>query len=172
MKKWKKVLIISSLCTLAGAFTVLAAPNYDNIAVSKVSGSVNIRTEANTTSAVTGKIQNDCAAEILETVDGEGGKWYKIRSGSVTGYIKAEYFVTGEAAAAGQRKWTYLWNYKRRCYRPSAGNTGFKWKDLNSSGRRRQMLCCGTGGKLCKGGSGYGSGRLCIQRVHRDRGGI
>ena len=51
MKKWKKVLIISSLCTLAGAFTVLAAPNYDNIAVSKVSGSVNIRTEANTTSA-------------------------------------------------------------------------------------------------------------------------
>ena len=40
MKKWKKVLIISSLCTLAGAFTVLAAPNYDNIAVSKVSGSV------------------------------------------------------------------------------------------------------------------------------------
>ena len=100
MKKWKKVLIISSLCTLAGAFTVLAAPNYDNIAVSKVSGSVNIRTEANTTSAVTGKIQNDCAAEILETVDGEGGKWYKIRSGSVTGYIKAEYFVTGEAAAA------------------------------------------------------------------------
>lgn len=53
MKKWKKVLIISSLCTLAGAFTVLAAPNYDNIAVSKVSGSVNIRTEANTTSAVT-----------------------------------------------------------------------------------------------------------------------
>ena len=72
MKKWKKVLIISSLCTLAGAFTVLAAPNYDNIAVSKVSGSVNIRTEANTTSAVTGKIQNDCAAEILETVDGEG----------------------------------------------------------------------------------------------------
>ena len=168
MKKWKKVLIISSLCTLAGAFTVLAAPNYDNIAVSKVSGSVNIRTEANTTSAVTGKIQNDCAAEILETVDGEGGKWYKIRSGSVTGYIKAEYFVTGEAAAAR----AYLWNYKRRCYRPSAGNTGFKWKDLNSSGRRRQMLCCGTGGKLCKGGSGYGSGRLCIQRVHRDRGGI
>ena len=38
--------------------------------------------------------------KILETVDGEGGKWYKIRSGSVTGYIKAEYFVTGEAAAA------------------------------------------------------------------------
>ena len=71
---------------------------YDNIAVSNISGTVNIRTEANTSSAVTGKIYNDCAATILETVDGEGGQWYKIQSGSVTGYIKAEYFVTGEQA--------------------------------------------------------------------------
>lgn len=104
MKRWKRVLIISSLCTLAGVFNVFAAPNYDNIAVSKVNGSVNIRTEANTSSAITGKIQNDCAAEILDTVEGEGGKWYRIRSGSVTGYIKAEYFVTGEAAAARARE--------------------------------------------------------------------
>ena len=71
---------------------------YSNIAVSKVSSSVNIRTEANTSSAVTGKIYNDCAAQILDTVEGEGGQWYQIKSGSVTGYIKAEYFVTGEEA--------------------------------------------------------------------------
>ena len=58
---------------------------YDNIAVSKINGTVNIRTEANTSSGVTGKINNDCAAAILDTVDGEGGKWYKIQSGSVTG---------------------------------------------------------------------------------------
>ena len=31
-------------------------------------------------------------------MDGEGGKWYKIQSGSVTGYIKADYFVTGQQA--------------------------------------------------------------------------
>lgn len=73
---------------------------YDSVAVSKVNGSVNIRTEANTTSDVTGKIYNDCAATILGAVDGEGGKWYKIQSGSVTGYIKAEYFVTGKEAEA------------------------------------------------------------------------
>lgn len=72
--------------------------SYDNIAVSKISGTVNIRTEANTSSGVTGKINNDCAATILDTVDGEGGKWYKIQSGSVTGYIKADYFVTGQQA--------------------------------------------------------------------------
>ena len=47
-----------------------------------------------------GKIFEDAAADILETVDGEDGKWYKIRSGKVTGYIKAEYFITGEEAEA------------------------------------------------------------------------
>lgn len=84
--------------TKAAASQTKAASSYDNIAVSKVSGSVNIRTEANTTSSVTGKIYNDCAATILDTVEGEGGKWYKIQSGSVTGYIKSEYFVTGQKA--------------------------------------------------------------------------
>ena len=53
--------------------TKAASSAYDNIAVSKVSGSVNIRTEANTSSSITGKIYNDCAATILDTVDGEGG---------------------------------------------------------------------------------------------------
>ena len=77
---------------------------YDNIAVSKVNGSVNIRTEANTTSSVTGKIYNNSAATILETVDGEGGKWYKFKSGTVTGYIKAEYFVTGAQAETVAKK--------------------------------------------------------------------
>ncbi len=71
---------------------------YKDIAISKVNGSVNIRSEANTTSGVTGKIYNNSAATILETVDGEDGQWYKIQSGNVTGYIKAEYFVTGAEA--------------------------------------------------------------------------
>lgn len=82
----------------AASKTKAVSSSYDNIAVSKVSGSVNIRTEANTTSSVAGKIYNDCAATILDTVEGEGGKWYKIQSGSVTGYIKSEYFVTGQKA--------------------------------------------------------------------------
>lgn len=83
----------------AGSGAAKSSP-YDNIAVSKVNGSVNIRAEANTGSTVQGKIYNDCAATILDTVDGEDGKWYKIKSGSVTGYIKSEYFVTGSEAEA------------------------------------------------------------------------
>ena len=72
---------------------------YDNIAISRVTNYVNVRAQASTGSEVVGKIYNNCAATILDTVDGEGGKWYHIQSGSVTGYIKAQYFVTGEEAS-------------------------------------------------------------------------
>ena len=76
----------------------VTASKYSNVAISKVSNYVNVRTQANTTSEIVGKIYNNCAATILATVDGEGGKWYQIQSGTVTGYIKAEYFITGSAA--------------------------------------------------------------------------
>jgi cell wall-associated NlpC family hydrolase/SH3-like domain-containing protein len=75
---------------------------YANVAVSRVrEGSyVNVRTEPNTSSEVLGKLYNDCAATILDTVAGEDGDWYEIKSGSVRGYIKAEYFITGDEAEA------------------------------------------------------------------------
>src|SRR5699024_7398068 len=55
-------------------------------------------------SAVVGKIYNNCAATILATVDGEGGDWYQIQSGNVKGYIKAQYFITGAEAEAVARQ--------------------------------------------------------------------
>ncbi len=76
----------------------VTASKYSNVAISKVTNYVNVRSEANTSSEIVGKMYNNCAATILATVDGEGGKWYKIQSGTVTGYIKAQYFVTGSAA--------------------------------------------------------------------------
>lgn len=79
-----------------------AAPEpspYDNIAITQVKNYVNIRKEPNTSSEIVGKIANNAAATILETVDGEDGQWYKIKSGSVEeGYMKAEFFVTGQEA--------------------------------------------------------------------------
>lgn len=71
---------------------------YDNVAISRVSSYVNVRSEANTGSQVVGKIYNHCAATILDTVEGEDGTWYQIQSGNVKGYIKAEYFITGAEA--------------------------------------------------------------------------
>lgn len=71
---------------------------YDNIAITRVSNYVNIRDAASTEGEVVGKIYDKAAATILDTVDGEDGQWYYIESGSVKGYMKAEFFVTGEEA--------------------------------------------------------------------------
>ncbi|MCD8224415.1 MAG: C40 family peptidase [Clostridiales bacterium] len=110
MRKIDKIRIIGCLCAILGGGTlccqtvsaevvlVAAQQNYANIAVSQVTDYVNIREQATTSSAIVGKIYNNCAATILESVSGEGGEWYRIQSGTVTGYIKAQYFITGEAA--------------------------------------------------------------------------
>lgn len=73
---------------------ILEPSEYDNIAIARVSYYVNMRSEPNEESEVLGKIYNDSAATILE----EAGDWYLVKSGTVTGYIKAEYFVTGDEA--------------------------------------------------------------------------
>lgn len=77
---------------------VTVRESYSHIAVSQVTDYVNIREQANTSSRIVGKIYNNCAAVIEETVEGEGGSWYRIHSGTVSGYIKAQYFITGEEA--------------------------------------------------------------------------
>lgn len=74
---------------------------YANIAVSRVGDDenyVNIRTGADTDAEIVGKIYNNCAATIQETVETEDGTWYKVNSGSVEGFIKSDYFVTGDEA--------------------------------------------------------------------------
>ena len=71
---------------------------YENIAITQVNNYVNIRKESSTDSDILGKIYNNSAATILKIVDGEDGKWYYIKSGNVKGYIKSEYFVTGDDA--------------------------------------------------------------------------
>ena len=76
---------------------------YADVAVSQVGSDedyVNIRSSATTESEIVGKIYNNCAATIEETVEAANGTWYKIHSGSVEGYIKADYFVTGDEAEA------------------------------------------------------------------------
>ena len=113
MNTWKQILAVSCLCAAASSpfaayadaaksvheATLVAAPaDYENIAVSQVSDYVNIREQATTNSKIVGKIYNNCAATILETVEGEGGSWYRIQSGSVNGFIKSQYFITGQEA--------------------------------------------------------------------------
>ncbi|MDO4326412.1 MAG: NlpC/P60 family protein [bacterium] len=119
-KNWIKYLTVSFCILQAAPITSMAAGNqaviqlftretgatletkaglsYDKVAISHVTNYVNVRAEANTNSSIVGKIYNNCAALILSSVNAEDGLWYQIESGNVTGYIKAEYFITGAEA--------------------------------------------------------------------------
>jgi len=67
---------------------------YEDISFAKVTNYVNIRNSANEEGQILGKLYNNSAATIME----KSGDWYKVKSGSVTGYIKADYLITGAEA--------------------------------------------------------------------------
>ena len=69
--------------------TEAPAVSAGSVAVPQVRNNVNVRAEANTSSSVVGKINNNMKADILETVEGEDGEWYKIQTGDIIGYVKA-----------------------------------------------------------------------------------
>ena len=69
---------------------------YDNLGISSVDSYLNIRSEPREAGDIIGKMTSKSAGEILET--SEDGKWYKIKSGPVTGYVSADYILTGQAA--------------------------------------------------------------------------
>ena len=71
------------------------ASEYADIAIAQVNDYVNVRSASNEEAEILGKLYNNSAATIL----GEEGDWYQIKSGSVTGYVKKEYVVSGDEAA-------------------------------------------------------------------------
>ena len=72
---------------------------YGNLAIANVDKYVNVRTAPNTDSEIVGKMYDDSVAQILETVGEGDDQWFQVVSGNVEGYIKAEYFIYGDAAA-------------------------------------------------------------------------
>ncbi len=72
---------------------------YANFAIANVTDYVNVRNLPSTDGEVVGKIFDGAVAEIL-SVAGEEDDWFEITSGNVEGYIKAEFFIHGEEAAA------------------------------------------------------------------------
>lgn len=65
---------------------------YADLVIAQVSGSyVNIRDSAGTDGKVLGKLYNNSVGHFIEEQDG----WYKITSGTVTGYVSGEYCVQG-----------------------------------------------------------------------------
>ncbi|MBO6015237.1 MAG: C40 family peptidase [Lachnospiraceae bacterium] len=70
---------------------------YANLAVARVDHYVNVRSGAGTDYDVVGKMYDGSVAEILGQSEEADGLWFFVESGSVRGYIKAEFFVYGES---------------------------------------------------------------------------
>ncbi|SHI91892.1 C40 family peptidase [Pseudobutyrivibrio xylanivorans] len=86
-----------------GADAVAAAENpYANIAIAQVDNYVYIRETASAESEYVGKLYNNSAATVSDTVETEDGTWLLITSGDVTGYVKSEYVVQNNEELAKQ----------------------------------------------------------------------
>lgn len=96
----KKILKLATDESVDGAEDTQAEPQtsvvegYTNLGVANVTNYLNVREEPGTSSSILGKLPMNAGCEILETLDG----WYKVTSGSVTGYVSAEFLLTGTAA--------------------------------------------------------------------------
>ncbi len=65
-----------------------------DLAFAEVDSYVNIRDKASENGKILGKLYKNSAATVLSEEKG----WYKVKSGKVTGYIKADYLMTGNKA--------------------------------------------------------------------------
>lgn len=69
---------------------------FKSLVIAKVNDYVNIRSIPGEEGEILGKLYDKSVGEFISEENG----WYKITSGSVTGYVKAEYCVTGDDAVA------------------------------------------------------------------------
>ncbi|WP_029322621.1 C40 family peptidase [Butyrivibrio sp. AE3004] len=68
---------------------------FRSLVIAQVNDYVNVRDNPSEEDGeIIGKLYDDSVGTFIEEADG----WYKIKSGSVEGYVKAEYCVTGEDA--------------------------------------------------------------------------
>ena len=67
---------------------------FKNLVIARVNDYVNVRDLPSEEGNIVGKLYNKSVGNFIEEENG----WYKIKSGSVEGYVKGEYCVTGDAA--------------------------------------------------------------------------
>ncbi len=67
---------------------------FRNLVIADVDNYVNVRSMPSEEGEILGKLYDNSVGTFISEQNG----WYEINSGSVTGYVKAEYCVTGEAA--------------------------------------------------------------------------
>ena len=73
---------------------------FSKLVIAKVDNYVNVRSNPDENSEVVGKLYDKSVGTYISEQDG----WYEINSGNVTGFVKAEFCVTGQDAVALARE--------------------------------------------------------------------
>lgn len=73
-----------------------SSESYSSMAVAQVNDYVNIRNKPSENGQLVGKLYNESVASVI----GKKNEWYKVESGSVTGYIKGDYITVGSKKLA------------------------------------------------------------------------
>ncbi len=73
---------------------------FRNLVIAQVTNYVNVRSIPSEEGEILGKLYNNSVGTFISEENG----WYQISSGSVTGYVKGEFCVTGEAAVEIAKK--------------------------------------------------------------------
>ncbi len=69
---------------------------FSNLGIANVSNYLNVREEPSEDGKLVGKMSKNSGCEVMDISDG----WAYIKSGKVTGYVKAEFLLTGKEARA------------------------------------------------------------------------
>ncbi|MDE5717921.1 MAG: C40 family peptidase [Lachnospiraceae bacterium] len=98
-KKIQDTIVVSEgytkdLKAAAGSGLSEEEESFKNLVIARVNDYVNVRDIPSEEGEIVGKLYNKSVGSFIEEEDG----WYKISSGSVEGYVKGEYCVTGDEA--------------------------------------------------------------------------
>ncbi len=98
-KKIQDTIVVSEgytkdLKAAAGSGLSEEEESFKNLVIARVNDYVNVRDIPSEEGEIVGKLYNKSVGSFIEEENG----WYKISSGSVEGYVKGEYCVTGDEA--------------------------------------------------------------------------
>ena len=90
----EQVAIEDNMTAKADSAPISEEDLFRNLVIAQVNDYVNVRSMPSEEGDIIGKLYNNSVGSFISEEDG----WYQITSGSVTGYVKGEYCVTGEEA--------------------------------------------------------------------------
>ena len=112
---------------LARRMRRMAENSEQDIVVFRGNGWLNVRAEADATSALIGKLYYSDTAYVVGRAYTENGIWYHINSGNVDGFIKSEFVLSGyeatEVISETITRYAYIINDAQRVYREADSTT-------------------------------------------------